>query len=286
LAELEEINVPNPSKDFSAMMYDVIDPVGLDSSSMTALKMSPSKVELLFIWIQILISDAVAKKVIQPPPPMFAGAWSLLSKGLQSFNEALRISFIPFPFPYAQTVDVLLLLHWAMTPLISFSWVPLISWAGLLTFMQVFIVQALNAIACEIENPFGIDANDLDSDVLQDEMNGHLLLLLQNCVRQPPELVANACRDFSDPLLVTRLPLHIAFQDLDGDEAPVARSSFMRPSCSATKDLGKPSRRTSAPLSALRSQAFGEPAACPKVTTGNGHHAQDYIGPHNKQMLI
>ena len=34
--------------------------------------------------------------------------------------------------------------------------------------LQVFILWSLNAIALEIENPFGFDANDIDAQAMQE----------------------------------------------------------------------------------------------------------------------
>jgi len=216
LAELEEINVDTEKvRDITALRHNVLDPTGLDESSRYTLAESSCKVELVFTWIQMLIVESVDAGVISPPPPVLSSVWNVFVKGMDSFGDALRISFIPFPFPYVQTCDMLLVLHWLMTPMVVLAWVEYYSWSGLLTFLQVFIVQALNLIAVEIENPFGIDANDLDSAGMQEEMNGYLTLFSKHDLRDCPRLTGTARCEFDLHLKESQQPLLSAFDSLD-----------------------------------------------------------------------
>jgi len=108
------------------------------------------------------------------------------------FQEAIKISSIPFPFPYAQTCDALLIIHWIMTPLVVSQWFTSPFWAGLFTFITVFIFWVLNSIAVEIENPFGTDPNDIDCEGLQHQLNRQLLQLLTRQQQKTPTLVIDA----------------------------------------------------------------------------------------------
>lgn len=96
-----------------------------------------------------------------------------------AFHEALKISAIPFPLPYVQACDWMLVLHYIFLPLVLPQWVGHSGWAFAFCFIQVFILWALKFTASEIENPFGMDANDLDRKHLQREMNGALKFLVQ-----------------------------------------------------------------------------------------------------------
>eukprot|EP00419_Tripos_fusus_P004353 CAMPEP_0172687606 /NCGR_PEP_ID=MMETSP1074-20121228/21802_1 /TAXON_ID=2916 /ORGANISM="Ceratium fusus, Strain PA161109" /LENGTH=363 /DNA_ID=CAMNT_0013507085 /DNA_START=220 /DNA_END=1311 /DNA_ORIENTATION=+ len=218
LAELEEINVHvlDP-KDINAFQYEVIDPAGFDEPSLRAIKGSTSKVELIFAWVQMLIVESAEQQIINVPAPVLGTALRLISEGLNAFNDALRITYIPFPFPYAQTCDCLLVLHWIMTPIVVQAWVTHAAWAGVLTFMQVFIVQALNSIAAEIENPFGSDANDLDSCDMQKEINVHLAMLVSRSMIELPKLTTNAIRDFDDEFLPSRQSLLGCLNSVEGE---------------------------------------------------------------------
>merc|ERR1719359_1519806 len=48
----------------------------------------------------------------------------------------------------------------------------------LFTFIPIFGMFCLNFVAQELENPFGIDANDLPLQHFQTEMNNCLMMLL------------------------------------------------------------------------------------------------------------
>jgi len=88
-----------------------------------------------------------------------------------------------------QTCDCLLLLQWIGTPFVMCQWVIKPWWAFILAFVQVFILWCLNCIAIEIENPFGMDDNDIDADKMQSDMNRNLMLLLQPQAQRMPRLL-------------------------------------------------------------------------------------------------
>lgn len=216
LSELEELNTDHEhAEDTTALKHDVLDPKGLDAKSLKSIGGSASRVELIFMWIQMLIVESVDRGIISPPPPVLSAVWGTLVRGMDSFNEALKISFTPFPFPYVQTCDMLLCLHWLMTPVVVLAWVDYITASGLLTALQVFIVQALNLIAVEIENPFGNDANDLASSEMQEEMNNCLTLFAKHDLLEIPRLNANAEDLFNLHLPAPQQPLLDAFHALN-----------------------------------------------------------------------
>lgn len=178
LAEIEEINVDEPHTTIKAFKFNLIDPEGIDEASLRYIKACDSKVELLLVWIQNLLVETNRDKILEIPPPVMSRILQVIELGMSAFHDAVRLTQIPFPFPYAQTCDVLLVLHWIVTPMVTPQWVETVFWTGFFVTLQVFILWALNAIASEIENPFGSDANDLDGECMQEEMNAHLLLLL------------------------------------------------------------------------------------------------------------
>mmetsp|Transcript_16999 Transcript_16999/g.53419 ORF Transcript_16999/g.53419 Transcript_16999/m.53419 type:complete len:594 (-) Transcript_16999:36-1817(-) len=193
LAELEEINHDvNFLEDIQAFNYKLIDPAGFDEATLRALKNSASKVELLFNWIQLLLIESMDVGILVIAPPILSRSFQGLSNGMVAFFDALKLTYSPFPFPYAQTCDLLLVIHWIVAPFVITQWVSHFSWAMLFVTIQVFILWSLNFIACEIENPFGSDANDLDGFGMQEEMNSHLLLLLSNASQRLPQLSPSA----------------------------------------------------------------------------------------------
>eukprot|EP00929_Paragymnodinium_shiwhaense_P074808 TRINITY_DN38283_c0_g1_i1.p1 TRINITY_DN38283_c0_g1~~TRINITY_DN38283_c0_g1_i1.p1 ORF type:complete len:470 (-),score=77.26 TRINITY_DN38283_c0_g1_i1:125-1534(-) len=105
------------------------------------------------------------------------------------FHDSMKISKTPFPFPYAQTCDTLLVMHWLVTPFVVSQWVNSMLWAFMFSFVQVMILWCLNGIAVEIENPFGLDVNDLDQQAMHHEMNESLLMLISPEANKTPRLV-------------------------------------------------------------------------------------------------
>mmetsp|Transcript_19783 Transcript_19783/g.35877 ORF Transcript_19783/g.35877 Transcript_19783/m.35877 type:complete len:623 (-) Transcript_19783:87-1955(-) len=196
LAELEVVNADfhdlSPVERFnkvSAFDFEIIDPGLLDAKSLMTTKRCGSRVELIYSWIQGLIVDNIRSGVLSIPPPILTRTFQEISNGMVAFHDAMKISYIPLPFPYAQACDCLLALHWLVVPFVISQWVTSAAWAAIFVIIQVFILWALNFIAIEIENPFGSDPNDLDGRRMQEELNTHLFMLLRAEAVRTPELI-------------------------------------------------------------------------------------------------
>merc|ERR1712096_294475 len=107
-----------------------------------------------------------------------------------AFHNAMKIAEIPFPFPYAQVCDTVLILHWILTPMITSVWTSNPMWAAVFCFAQLFVVWALNFTAIEIENPYGQDRNDIAGDHLQCTFNMQLRLLISRSTKRTPTLAS------------------------------------------------------------------------------------------------
>lgn len=171
-----------------AHQYDLIDPESIDSQSLEVIKTAEDRVELIFEWIQQLIVENIETGVLSIPPPLLSRSFQELATGMVQFHNAMKIAFIPIPFPYAQTCDFLLILHTVICPFITSQWVTNCLWAVTFTLIQVLVLWSLNLVALEIENPFGKDANDMDGQRMQEEMNRHLLLLVSASTERTPRL--------------------------------------------------------------------------------------------------
>merc|ERR1712100_959012 len=79
-----------------------------------------------------------------------------------------------------------------MSPIVVSQWVHRWYWAFLFTFVQVVVLWSLNLIAVEIQNPFGLDANDIDGRQMQMELNRCLMLLLEPESSRTPTLTEDA----------------------------------------------------------------------------------------------
>uniref|UniRef100_A0A7S1AGP5 Uncharacterized protein n=1 Tax=Noctiluca scintillans TaxID=2966 RepID=A0A7S1AGP5_NOCSC len=128
-----------------------------------------------------------------------------MGTAMMHYHDAMKCVEVPFPFPYTACTDILLIIHWAVTPLVLCSWTSGPLWAALFTFIMVFVLWSLHFIAGELENPFGCDVNDLHMTEMQREINMNLIRLVKDGNRQTPRLCVDhriAALRLSDELLV------------------------------------------------------------------------------------
>jgi len=172
---------------------EIIDMETLDSETVKCIQDSGNKMELVFHWIQVVVVDNISSGVLNIAPPILARAFQELADGMVKFHDCMKISLVPFPFPYAQTTLFLLICHWVITPVMVCTWTAQPILAFLFSLLVVLIFWGLYAIATELENPFGDDPNDLDAVEVQCEMNSRLLMLVvSDEVKKSPKLIEDA----------------------------------------------------------------------------------------------
>lgn len=125
--------------------------------------------------------------ILPVAPPILTRIFQQLGNGMVDFSNAEKITDIPFPFPYAQMVIMLLLLATFVTPWVCGLIIESTVWATSLTFFGIFGFWCLNYIASEIEMPFGDDANDLPISELQVTFNNNLRVLLHEQAQRVPD---------------------------------------------------------------------------------------------------
>jgi len=186
-----------------AFELELIDAEGIDSRSLQWMMSTDDKVELLFHWVQQLIVDNIQKNVFTVQPPILSRCFQELGNAMVSYRHALKIANIPVPFPWVQATEMLLVSHWCLCPFLMCFWIVSPFWTGVLTFVQVSFYWSLNAIAAELENPFGEDVNDLPAQEMQQDLNKHLLLIIHPTTRTPARLSEKAAcgelREDDDP---------------------------------------------------------------------------------------
>eukprot|EP00427_Karlodinium_veneficum_P044450 CAMPEP_0169251912 /NCGR_PEP_ID=MMETSP1016-20121227/37774_1 /TAXON_ID=342587 /ORGANISM="Karlodinium micrum, Strain CCMP2283" /LENGTH=494 /DNA_ID=CAMNT_0009333097 /DNA_START=281 /DNA_END=1766 /DNA_ORIENTATION=- len=202
LAQLEDCQADCDSQFLSLPVLDV---EGIDDESIRTLQNCSAKVELVCHWIQQMIVGGIKTEVMSIPSPILSRCFQLLTEGMMSFTDAVRIARVPFPFPYAQVCDSILFVHWALLPFVISTSTTQAWWGGVYAFVQVFFAWSLTFIAVELEQPFGFDANDLDSRSLQEDYNKSLLMLVQPEIRRTPVLsLSNSPRQSLSELEVPR----------------------------------------------------------------------------------
>eukprot|EP00931_Biecheleriopsis_adriatica_P055563 TRINITY_DN32888_c0_g1_i1.p1 TRINITY_DN32888_c0_g1~~TRINITY_DN32888_c0_g1_i1.p1 ORF type:complete len:375 (+),score=89.91 TRINITY_DN32888_c0_g1_i1:82-1206(+) len=192
-AAWSEVQGPGPLVTEEVMQ--VLDASGLDDESIRAVLRSHHPVPMIFEWIQQVAVDHIKKGVMTIAPPILSRPFANAAEGMVFFHQATLICMVPFPFPYAQTCEFLLLMHFLISPLVTCMWVDTIYACAGFSFVQCFPLFALNYIATDIENPFGHDQNDLDGYGMHNEFNQQLLMLLQLEQKKTPHLSSDAIRD-------------------------------------------------------------------------------------------
>jgi len=137
-----------------------------------------NKVEMMLHLIQSLITAAHDEGLLKIPPPILSRVYQTISRGFVNLLNAKKICDTRFPFPYAQLITMLLLALVVLTPMILSTMITSKVMVFIFTFIPMFGMFSLNFIAIELENPFGLDDNDLPLDKFQEEMNSCLLMLL------------------------------------------------------------------------------------------------------------
>lgn len=176
--------------------FEILDFAGVAPESMQFLmERGTARCEIILQWLQRLICINIGTGVLPIPAPILSRVFQELSRGIVVVNNAKKISEIPFPFPYAQMVSVMLMIMALVTPFVAGMLMGNIIWAGGLTFVSVFAFASINYIAAEIELPFGDDPNDLPVAELQRTMNRYLLVLLEEKTQRPPRFTPVASLD-------------------------------------------------------------------------------------------
>lgn len=163
--------------------FDTIDVFGLHPRMLKHVKECNetykfNKVEVLLHSVQSLIIQASADGVLTVPPPILSRVFQTISRGFVNLLNAKKITDTRFPFPFAQLISFLLVALGVLTPLMLSTLIFNKFLIALFTFVPMFGMCCMNYIAIELENPFGLDPNDLPLGHFQTEMNSCLLLLL------------------------------------------------------------------------------------------------------------
>lgn len=167
--------------------FEIIDASGLSQDFLDHIRLhEDNKCFIVLQALQQLIVDNIRKGVIDIAPPIVSRVFQELSNGIVAVTNVRKITDIPFPFPYAQLVVVMLLTSWIATPLVCGYLMQSPYWAAALTFIGQFGFWSINYIAAEIEMPFGDDKNDLPIAEMQREMNECLRLLMNPLTKGSP----------------------------------------------------------------------------------------------------
>uniref|UniRef100_A0A7S1A5J7 Bestrophin homolog n=1 Tax=Noctiluca scintillans TaxID=2966 RepID=A0A7S1A5J7_NOCSC len=149
---------------------------------------SVKKSTVIYQWISNLMDEAQRNGVLVAPPPLLTRAFNAMENGLQDYHVAMKLADTPFPFPYTAGMEVLLTVHFFLTPVITTIWTDSVFLMVLFTFFSVWSVWMLHLVAGELENPFGLDDTDLHMGEIQKDINSTLRLLFDNTCQHVPHI--------------------------------------------------------------------------------------------------
>lgn len=180
----------------SAMMdrypVEILDGVAADEKAHLELH-APVFDQAVNTRIVRLISKRLNEGGLAMPPPIVSRIYQEIALGNTAFKQALKVSRIRFPFPYAQLLEVVKFFVICVTPLVVLAktdsaastpqaWINTL-WSMLHAFFVSFNFVAMTKVAQEMEDPFGVDPNDLPLLSMHDEFNSRLERLLNE---RPP----------------------------------------------------------------------------------------------------
>lgn len=265
--------------------FEIIDPEGISPDALQFLDEVGEQADVLLQWIQRLIVECMENGVLPVPPPVLSRAFQELSRGVVHLHNARKIADIPFPFPYAQMLTVLLIIHWIITPVFASLLIEKPVGAFVFSFIAVFAYWSIQYIAAEIEHPFGNDENDLPLLEHMEDMNASLSTLLDPRAQNPPSFHGELA--VADTL--PRLPLRKLI-DLQGGERPAfdkliqkRRSSQRHPHLCVTESqpVGKRGVTESQPIG---SQPIGKSGVTESQSIGSQPTGRTKLSPRSLQI--
>merc|ERR1712032_1603964 len=84
-----------------------------------------------------------------------------LSNGMLAFNQAVRLADVPFPFPFAQLLSIILVGFLSFIPVYIAVFTKSMIVGPIMSFVLLEGIWGMNEMAKELENPFGQDVNDI-----------------------------------------------------------------------------------------------------------------------------
>ena len=165
--------------------FDVVGGVS-DSEAEHLAKVKPQhRVARVQMWIYRLMTNRLLDGGLDVPAPLLSRTYQVLSDGTAAAMQARKVSHVEFPFALRQLLAILLCTFIVLAPMCIGAFVDSVALTAVLSFAVVLGYVALNETARELEQPFGLDANDLKLVDYQVDFNEKLAELIDQTI---PEL--------------------------------------------------------------------------------------------------
>lgn len=121
-----------------------------------------AKTQICWCWIsEFVIREHLAGSLGAVGPPIISRIVQFLSDGMKHYNEARKITWIPFPFVHAQLSAFFIFVVAVCIPFLMNQYANQAWLGGTLTFLVVTCLAGLHEVARELENPFQNAPNDI-----------------------------------------------------------------------------------------------------------------------------
>lgn len=170
---------------------EVLDPEGLNPASLAYFKKASvqERPEIVIQWLYRVVVDAQKDGVLVAAPPCLNQAFMEISRGRVQLANMRVLSNVPFPFPYAQMITFMLIIHWFVMPQLASQLVPSVFWCGTVCFLVTLVLWSLLYIANQIDQPFGDDDTDLPMKDGAKQFNQRLLRMMMPESKLPPQFL-------------------------------------------------------------------------------------------------
>lgn len=119
----------------------------------------PDRVIMVSEWISEDINTLTT--LVITPPPIVSRCYQELSNGMLGFNQSLKMADIPFPFPFSQLLEYLLVILTLIIPVYTARFTGGSVTTPVLAFVVTVSFWSLSEISRALENPFADGPNQL-----------------------------------------------------------------------------------------------------------------------------
>jgi predicted membrane chloride channel (bestrophin family) len=146
----------------------------LDEEERTQMIWAENKMDLIMMWITEDLSAAIVQKTVVVPAPLWSRLFQDLSDGMLSYQNALLIDTVKFPFAFSHFCNFLVLEFSILAPF-AISYFTGNRLLGTISCVVISLGYfGLFNTALDLEEPFGQDKNDLPTTPMLREY-AHLL---------------------------------------------------------------------------------------------------------------
>jgi hypothetical protein len=131
----------------------------ISGEELARLEKSDDRINLVISWLYELVTDIVPSVAV--PPPIISRVYQELSNGALGYSQAEKLADVPFPFIFAQCLALSLVIFTLVAPIAFADLAGNSKLNPVISSFVIVLFWSLNEMAKELENPFGIEANNV-----------------------------------------------------------------------------------------------------------------------------